>query len=615
MSQTAALHRWIIDSATDFAIVATDLSGRVTTWNAGAELILGWSEAEMRGEKVDRFFTPEDLARHRPETEMRLALETGAGNDERWHIRKDGTRFWASGQMTVLRDEADTPLGFVKVLRDRTEQLLATEALRGDQANIRLLLDSMVEGFYAVDTQGVTTVCNAAFLRMMGFASQDEAVGRKLHDVIHVAHADGSAYPVDHCPIYRCARDGVPAHVEGEYFYPVTGGALPVEYWATPIVRGGVLQGAICTFLDVTDKVRAQRRQDALMEIVAASRDITTAAAMTATVSAIVGRALGVSRAGYGVVDADTRTIDIEPDWTTDGTASIAGRHRLEDFGRLRDELSVGEPLVIDDVLTDPRTAPDPAPLLALDVGALVNMPVRERGRTVAVFIVQSPGPRVWTKGELAFVRAVADRLEIGVARLRGEAQQAVLNAEIAHRLKNTLAMVQAIATQTLRRHVEPALLNAYVERLQALGTAHDALTGRDWTGAGLEDVVRGALRNVSIGDRCEVAGPKVILGARAALSTSLLLHELATNAIKYGALSGAGTVAIRWTIEEGEDADLVLEWIERGGPPASPPARQGFGSRLLRLGLVGTGGADLRYEASGLHARFRTTKRQAEEA
>ena len=262
----AALNRWIIDSATDFAIIATDRDGRVTTWNEGARQILGWTEEEMLGQPVDRFFTPEDVANGRPATEMRCALETGAGNDERWHQRKSGERFWANGQMTVLRDDDGKAVGFVKVLRDRTEQRLATETLRGNQHNIRLLLDSMAEGFYAVDREGVTTVCNAAFLRMLSFDREEDAVGRKLHDVIHGRHPDGSHYDVHDCPIYQCAREGTSAHVTDELFFPLNGEPLPVEYWAIPIHSGGELQGAICTFLDVTDRRRADEARRASEE-------------------------------------------------------------------------------------------------------------------------------------------------------------------------------------------------------------------------------------------------------------------------------------------------------------------------------------------------------------
>ncbi len=290
----AALHRWIFDSATDFAIIATDPQGRITAWSAGAERVLGWAETEMLGEGVERIFTPEDREAGRVETEMTCALETGVGNDERWHLRKDGERFWANGQMTLLRDDAGEVAGFVKVLRDRTEQHLAAERaekaveqsrqdaearlrlaeqLREAEAYSRLLLASTAEGFYAVDRTGVTTLCNPAFVRMMGFAGPEEAVGRRLHDAIHHHHPDGSPHAAGDCPIYRCASEGVAAHVADDVFFRLDGQPLPVEYWATPIVQDGELKGAICTFLDITDRKhaeaegrRAQRALHALNE-------------------------------------------------------------------------------------------------------------------------------------------------------------------------------------------------------------------------------------------------------------------------------------------------------------------------------------------------------------
>ncbi len=116
-----AQHRQIINSATDFGIISADLQGKLTSWNEGARRIFGWSEEEMIGQPVHRFFTPEDVASNRPEAEMQCALRDGYATDERWHIRKGGQRFWASGQMTPLKNDAGDAIGFVKILRDGTE--------------------------------------------------------------------------------------------------------------------------------------------------------------------------------------------------------------------------------------------------------------------------------------------------------------------------------------------------------------------------------------------------------------------------------------------------------------------------------------------------------------
>ena len=134
-------------------------------------------------------------------------------------------------------------------LQKRTETALAQS-----EAYVRLLLNSSAEAFYAVDRDGVATLCNATFLRMMGFACEQDALGRKLHDAIHHTRPDGSQYDVADCPIYRCAAGGPAAHVIEELFFRLDGTPVPVEYWARPLIVEGEHRGAICTFLDITER-------------------------------------------------------------------------------------------------------------------------------------------------------------------------------------------------------------------------------------------------------------------------------------------------------------------------------------------------------------------------
>ncbi|WP_146056397.1 PAS domain S-box protein [Methylobacterium sp. V23] len=124
-----ARQRQILSSAVDYAIVTTDLSGNITGWTGGAEAILGWTEAEVLGRAADLFFTPEDRAAGRPDHEMTEAREEGRGNDERWHLRKDGTRFWALGEMMPLTSEDGAHVGYLKILRNRTEERRRSERL------------------------------------------------------------------------------------------------------------------------------------------------------------------------------------------------------------------------------------------------------------------------------------------------------------------------------------------------------------------------------------------------------------------------------------------------------------------------------------------------------
>ena len=203
------------------------------------------------------------------------------------------------------------------------------------------------------------------------------------------------------------------------------------------------------------------------------------------------------------------------------------------------------------------------------------------------------------------FVGTVEDVTE----RIEAEQQQRLVNQEIGHRLKNALSVAQAIATQTLRRVADPTVVEVLEQRLHALGSAHDILLRGNWQAAPMEEIVAAVVGAAGQEARMIVAGPHVVTGSKAALSMSLLLHELTTNAIKYGALSEpGGRVAIDWRIEgQGDGAILLLDWVETGGPPAETPTTRGFGSRLINLGLAGTGGTTLRYLETGLSAHFRT--------
>jgi len=143
--------REVFDSIVDFAIIVTDPDGRATAWNAGAELALGWSAAEMLGQTLHRLFTPEDLAAGRVEQEMRDALEKGRASDERWHLRRGGRRFWASGALTPILDPDGTHVGFVKAMRDETAPRLARDALSRSEQRYRALFDAIDDGFCIIE--------------------------------------------------------------------------------------------------------------------------------------------------------------------------------------------------------------------------------------------------------------------------------------------------------------------------------------------------------------------------------------------------------------------------------------------------------------------------------
>jgi len=174
--------------------------------------------------------------------------------------------------------------------------------------------------------------------------------------------------------------------------------------------------------------------------------------------------------------------------------------------------------------------------------------------------------------------------------RKRQEEHVRLLINELNHRVKNTLATVQSIAWQALHDNRAPQQISdAIMSRLVALSRSHDLLTRQSWDYAKLQDVVQEALAPFRTNDRTtriSATGPNVRLRPKMALAMGMALHELATNAVKYGALSNeAGTISIEWTLST--DQRLRFKWQESGGPPVRPPRHRGFGSRLLERGLA----------------------------
>ena len=188
------------------------------------------------------------------------------------------------------------------------------------------------------------------------------------------------------------------------------------------------------------------------------------------------------------------------------------------------------------------------------------------------------------------------------------EEARAVLAQELAHRMKNSFAMVQAIVTQTLRqaKSMEDGR-TAVSQRLSALGRAQDILTRSNFTAADIHDVVAAAIDpHRVVEERISWSGPRLILSSQQALGLSLATHELATNAAKYGALSNeTGRVAMAWRVEDGA---FAFDWIETGGPPVTPPASRGFGSKLIERIVASyfDGEGCLNFDPSGI--RFTLT-------
>jgi len=175
--RTEDVYRKAIEDIRDYAIFLMDADGLVTSWNLGAEHILGYSEAEILGRDASKFFTTEDRSKNVPEKELGTAATSGRSEDERWHVRKDGSRFWASGVVTSVRDQTGKLIGFSKVMRDMTERNKLTEER---DRFFALSMDMLC----IVHLDGRFQRVNPAFQKVLGF-SEEELLAMSVFDLVH----------------------------------------------------------------------------------------------------------------------------------------------------------------------------------------------------------------------------------------------------------------------------------------------------------------------------------------------------------------------------------------------------------------------------------------------
>jgi PAS domain S-box-containing protein len=249
----------------------------------------------------------------------------------------------------------------------------------------------------------------------------------------------------------------------------------------------------------------------------------------------------------------------------------------------------------------------------AAALGETVTRGRQSGARYEAQFRMVRPdnGRTIWINGAAIALKDEAGKTHrvIGVVqditqrKAEDDARNALV-AELDHRVKNVLASVSSLAAQSARKTTSvEAFLKTFAGRLEAMASAHTLLTATRWRGAEIGNIAAAELGGLAPG-QARWSGPEILLNPRATNALTLALHELATNAVKFGALSAeTGRVEVSWTLRAEGGFELI--WSERGGPPVSPPTRQGFGATLLSrvTGRELGGQAVLEYRAGGVHA------------
>lgn len=428
------------------------------------------------------------------------------------------------------------------------------------------LLQALPVAVYATDADGRITFFNEAAAEFWGHRPE---VGVSLWcGSFKLFHIDGRPMAHDECPMAVCLLEGVPVRgVEAVAERP-DGTRVPFTPFPTPLRDSdGRLVGAVNLLVDTTERGERDVESARLAAIVAGSADAIVSKTLDGIVTSWNAGATRIF--GYDAEEMIGSPI-----------TTIIPAHLLDEEADILSRLRRGEWIEHFDTV---RVAKDGR---LVDVSLTVS-PLRDRFGNIV--------------GASKVARDVTERK-------RAEELQNLLFEELNHRVKNTLATIQAIAGQSLRRASSPgAFVSSFNGRVQALARAHDLLVQGKMQGASMAEVVREqVLPNEDA--RISVDGPLVMLDARGAVQLALVLHELATNARRHGALSVPdGRLSINWHTETHDGADLVVRWQETGVADVTAPSSQGFGSQLIERTLEANGGeASTHYNAGGITCDIR---------
>jgi PAS domain S-box-containing protein len=259
--------RILVDGVKDYAIYMLDPTGRVVSWNAGAERIQGYRAEEIVGQHCSCLYAEEEVRAGHPKSDLRVAASAGRQEIECWKARKDGRRFWANIVITALRDPSGKLTGFSKVTRDITERVCAQRALEQLRSQQELILNSAGEGICGLDASACCTFMNPAGARMLGW--QPEALnGKPLHQVWRHTKPDGSPCPEEECKILAALKSGALRHEGSAIVWRKDGSSFPVEFVVTPIhSEAGQTSGAVVVFHDATERLALERMKDDFISV------------------------------------------------------------------------------------------------------------------------------------------------------------------------------------------------------------------------------------------------------------------------------------------------------------------------------------------------------------
>jgi PAS domain S-box-containing protein len=552
------------------AIFTWKIGGGITYWNKGAEALYGYPREQAIGR------CPHHLLRTRAPISVHI-IEREIGQRSSWageltHATRDGRDIIVESRIVSVCYDGE-PFA-LETNRDISERKRAEDALRDSEERLRAIYDGTYQYMGLLSPDGTLLDANRASLEFAGNAfgsKREQVVGRPFWDTVWFIHTPGAPEKLREC-IAR-ARAGEFIRYEVPLMRP-SGEEVIFDFSLHPIrnKQGDVVlivpEGRI-----ITDRKRAE-------EELAKSEERFRSSVVQSPVPTMLyddrEQILAVSRswleAAGGIAAEELRRIE---DWT-----KIAYGERSDEILELgRREILAAEPEArVDKLMIRTRSG-------ANRVWNFVSscLGTKSDGRHLFISVAQ----------DVTDQKAYEERIEL-------------LMREARHRTKNILSLVQAVARQTVLSDPE-YFIDRFTDRVQAIAANQDLLVRTSWKAVDIDDLVRAQLAHFSdlIEHRISLRGPKLHLNGAAAQAIGMALHELSTNASKYGALStDAGRVDIAW----GADDDLFkINWTERDGPPVRPPDRRGFGTTVMdsMAKQAVEGAVQLDYDTAGVAWRL----------
>jgi PAS domain S-box-containing protein len=547
------------------AVYVCDSDGIIRRFNRRAAEL--WGRTPRLGDPTERFCGSYRIYRldggpvPHSECAMNDVLRTGVAVRDLEIVfeRPDGSRIVALVNIEAIRDHTGNIIGAVNCFHDITERKRSEAAAREKEQQSRMLLDVLPAAIYMTDVDGKVTYYNKAAVELAGrepvLGSDEWCVTWKLYE------PDGSSMPHAKCPMAAALKENRPIRGLEAVAERPDGTRVPIVPYPTPLHdTSGALVGAVNMLIDISDRKRAEDIAQQLALIVESSDDAIISKDLNGVIKSWNNGAERVF--GYVASEAIGKSIKM----------LIPPEHRNEE-DTILERIRRGERIEHYETIRQRKDGS------LIDISLTVS-PIRNgQGKVI---------------GASKIARDITERK-------RNESQIAILAREAEHRTKNVLATVQATVHLT-QSDTPDGLKTAIQGRIQALANAHTLFVQSRWTGADLLNLVTQELMPYGGETRALIDGPSTMLEPSAAQTIAVTVHELATNAAKYGALSvPEGRIHLAWS--RSADGRLVLRWTETGGPRVEPPKRRGFGTRVIEDGIRRQLKGDMRFDwrAEGL--------------